>query len=248
MSASAGAATPSLEAPPSGPFALLAPAGPSFLLDSPANGRDRFPRELLDRHHRNRVLRGAVASLAERGYSETSVERLIAAAGVSRHTFYAHFTDKEACFLAAYDLAVAWLEQEVATALAAAVDWPGKVAAATGSILTLLAADPGLARLLATEILFIGAAGQARRRALLDRLIPVMQPGRAEQPTSLEPTPRLETALVSGAISVVDREVAAGRGARLADLVPDLNEFLLAPYLGHAEAGRLARRGQAPAR
>ena len=51
-----------------------------------------------------RLLEAVTEVVAERGYEGASVAHVIAAAGVSRKTFYEHFADKEACFLAAYDV------------------------------------------------------------------------------------------------------------------------------------------------
>ncbi len=242
MSPPSSATSPPLEDPPPGPFALPTSPIPPFLLDRAGADRDRFPREVLDRNHRNRILRGAVASLTDRGYTETSVERLIAAGGVSRFTFYANFPDKEACYLAAYDRALEWLEHEVTAALSGAGTWPDKVRVACGSTLALLGAHPGVARLLAAEILCIGPPGRARHQALIDRLIPLLRLGRSEHPTAAASTPRLELALLSGVISVVAREASTDRGEELAGLAPDLAEFLLAPYLGRAAARRVTRR------
>ena len=42
---------------------------------------------------------------ARHGYADASVARVVEQAGVSRATFYEHFADKEACFLAAFQLA-----------------------------------------------------------------------------------------------------------------------------------------------
>jgi AcrR family transcriptional regulator len=229
-----------LEDPPPGPFALLTPPTPTFLLDPGPDAHDRFPREVLDRNQRNRVLTGALSAVAERGYPATSIERIIAAAGVSRHTFYGQFPDKEACLLAAYDGGLAWLEQELTLALLGAADWVEKVRAATAGLLSLLASDPALARLLATEIPCLGPAGQARRRELVDRLAALLRLGRARAPESPASTPTLERALVHGAIAVVDRDLDAGRGAPLGELAPDLTEFLLVPYIGHLRARRAA--------
>jgi AcrR family transcriptional regulator len=39
---------------------------------------------------------------AQRGFAKTRVADVIARAGVSRRTFYAHFMDRESCFVAAY--------------------------------------------------------------------------------------------------------------------------------------------------
>jgi AcrR family transcriptional regulator len=229
------------EEPPPGPFGLLASPHPTFFLDPAPSGRDAFPREVLDRNHRNRVLTGALAAVAEHGYPDTSIERINAAAGVSRYTFYAHFPGKEACLLAAYDGGLAWLEQEVTAALLGAGDWAEKVRAATARALALLASDPALARLLATEILCLGPPGQARRRELVDRLAALLRLGRAASPECSAAAANRERFLVHGAITVVDREVVAGRGERLAVLDADLTEFLLVPYLGHAKARRVAR-------
>jgi AcrR family transcriptional regulator len=217
-----------------------------LLCNPDPNAHHRFLHQVLARNNRNRVLSGAVAAVAEHGYPKTSVERIIAAAGVSRYAFYGQFPDKETCLLAAYDRGLAWLEQELTAALLGAGDWAEQVRIATARALALLAADLGVARLLATEILCIGPAGPARRRALVDRLIPLLRRGRAEAPGSAAATPRLELALASGAISLVGRELSAGRGERLAELAPDLAEFLLTPYLDAAPARLLIRGAPLP--
>jgi AcrR family transcriptional regulator len=243
MSLSPADPPPRLEDPPRGPFALRISPRPGFLSARGLGVRDRFPREVLDRNHRNRILTGAVAAVAEYGYPNTSTEQILAAAGVSRHVFYRQFPDKELCLLAAYDRAIDWLEEEVRSALPGDGQWSGQVRAATVRALALVASAPALARLLTTEILCIGVPGQMRRRELIDRLTPLLRVGRAEAPDSAVSTPNLERFLVHGAIAAVGREVSAGRGECLADFAPDLTEFLLVPYLGHARARRVARAG-----
>ena len=52
---------------------------------------------------RGRLICAIADAVAAEGYAATSVADVIALAGVSRKTFYEHFADKEACFLAAYD-------------------------------------------------------------------------------------------------------------------------------------------------
>ena len=61
---------------------------------------------------RERVLAGMLAVVNADGYSGATVARVIARAGVSRLTFYEHFTDKDDCFLALYrDLSRQLLDQ-----------------------------------------------------------------------------------------------------------------------------------------
>src|SRR6478752_10889856 len=50
-------------------------------------------------HQRQRILAGAATALAEHDYGELSVANIIAAAGVSRAAFYAHFDNKRECVL-----------------------------------------------------------------------------------------------------------------------------------------------------
>jgi AcrR family transcriptional regulator len=189
-------------------------------------------REETRRAH---LLAGALDSLIANGYHGTTINSIVAASGLSHHAFYTQFRGKDDCVLLAYDLGLAWVECGAAAAILAADSWAGQIRVATASTLDLLAADRGLARLLASEILCLGPAGQARRQRLVDRLIPLLRLGRAETPGSRRSTPRLERALVHGAIAVVDREVSAGRGGRLSELAPDLARFLLSPYLDAAQ-------------
>jgi hypothetical protein len=50
-----------------------------------------------------------------------------------------------------------------------------------------------------------------------------------------------EATLVGGIVSLIVREINAGRSAELEQLLPDLVELTLAPYLGAEEASKLAR-------
>lgn len=56
---------------------------------------------------RARLLTAAVEVVSELGYGGMSTARVSARAGVSRKTFYDLFSDREDCFLAVFDDAVA---------------------------------------------------------------------------------------------------------------------------------------------
>lgn len=53
-------------------------------------------------NQRARLLEAMGRLVGAQGYAQTTVAHVIAEAGVSRKSFYEYFTDKEACFLAAY--------------------------------------------------------------------------------------------------------------------------------------------------
>jgi AcrR family transcriptional regulator len=228
-----------------GPFGLDFDYSMSPALARLPRGRHGLPREFVDHNHRNRLLAGALDSVAERGYLATTVSHISAAAEVSRGAFYRHFDDKRACFFAAYDLAVEWIGAAIARALDPVPDWPRAVRIAVATTLDIFAADPRLARLCTIEILFAGPPALDRYEATLERLAAPLRAGRTACPPGAEPPPHLESTLVGGAISLIPRYLNAGNADLLAGLAPELTEFLLAPYLGPARARQIAAAARA---
>ncbi|HEV2998381.1 MAG TPA: TetR/AcrR family transcriptional regulator [Solirubrobacteraceae bacterium] len=77
---------------------------------------------------RERLLNGMAQVVGRRGYPETTIALVIAQAGVSRSTFYEHFTDKEDCFLAAFENLAPLLLDEL-KAIVGGASWGEKQAA-----------------------------------------------------------------------------------------------------------------------
>jgi AcrR family transcriptional regulator len=83
----------------SGNVSVFAPTIPGL-----PSGYTGLPRELVEASQRQRLLHGVTAAVAERGYGPATIVDITARAGVSKKTFYEHFPDKLACFLAAHDV------------------------------------------------------------------------------------------------------------------------------------------------
>jgi AcrR family transcriptional regulator len=64
-------------------------------------GRNRLPLFVVRASQRERLLRSVIAAVSESGYPAVTVADIVRRARVSRAAFYAHFADKEDCFLAA---------------------------------------------------------------------------------------------------------------------------------------------------
>jgi AcrR family transcriptional regulator len=222
-----------------GPFALRVDYSSAPILARLPRGRHGLPQDFIDRNHRNRLLSGAIEAISERGYGAMTVTDITTHAAVSRNAFYRHFAGKEECFLATYDVVVEWLFAAVEEALEPGGGWSQKVTAAVATTLDLFAADPRLARLCAVEAPLAGRASVARHEALIERLAALLRGGRDEGPLGPELPPRLEEALLGGAVALIARFVHAGRAGELQELAPELSELLLAPYLGPDEARRL---------
>jgi AcrR family transcriptional regulator len=64
-------------------------------------GRSRLPAPTVQASQRERLLRAAVAAIADKGYPDVTVADIVRRAKVSRAAFYLHFRSREDCFLAA---------------------------------------------------------------------------------------------------------------------------------------------------
>jgi AcrR family transcriptional regulator len=64
-------------------------------------GRSRLPLSAVRASQRERLLRSVIAAVSEAGFAAVTVADIVRRARVSRAAFYAHFADKEDCFLAA---------------------------------------------------------------------------------------------------------------------------------------------------
>src|SRR6266566_1709053 len=64
-------------------------------------GRNGLPPETVRAAQRERLLRSVIAAVAATGFSDVTVADIVRGARVSKAAFYAHFADKEDCFLAA---------------------------------------------------------------------------------------------------------------------------------------------------
>ncbi len=60
---------------------------------------------LVAASQRTRLLEATGRAVAEKGYAAATIDDIVRGAGVSKKTFYEHFSDKLDCFLAAYEAA-----------------------------------------------------------------------------------------------------------------------------------------------
>ena len=205
-------------------------------------GRHGLPREFIVQNQHERIVTALVDTVAERGYNATTVAHITKAASVSRRTFYEHFADKEACFLAAYDMVADHIRASMRAAAESFEEWPQQVRAALATMLRFLAGEPELARLVMIEPVAAGGEIAARHRTSMQGLVEILKAGRPEH-AGTRPLPEAtEETLVGGIVSLIVREISAGRGDRLEQLLPDLVELTLAPYVGGEQAERLARQ------
>jgi len=204
------------------------------------HGRHGLPAEFVERNQRQRLLVSLIRTIAELGYNGATITNLAEGAGVTTRTFYKYFDSVEACYLAAFEAAADLLGDRLAAAYASEVQWPRRVRAALAAALDFFAAEPELARLLLTEPFVAGPAIARRYQEQIERLAPYLREGRelvAEGPSFPATT---ERGLIGSIASQIGRKASAGKAASLPALLPELIQFVLTPYLGSAEARRVA--------
>ncbi len=119
-------------------------------------------REDVARHQRTRLYGGMIESVAERGYARTTVAQVIALAGVSRRAFYEQFANKEACFLATYDIVIARARKLVLDAWGRERGWSNRLHAACKALFDDIASAPKGPRLVLVDSLGVGPKTRER--------------------------------------------------------------------------------------
>jgi AcrR family transcriptional regulator len=134
--------------------------------------------------HRERLLAAMASSIEQNGYRDTSVADVVRIARTSRRTYYEHFSDRDACFLALFDSTSEEMMSEIARAVRADASLEDQVDAAVGSYLDGVVARPQLFRSFTRELPALGRPAVERERAVVERfaalLIALVDSGRRE--------------------------------------------------------------------
>lgn len=203
-------------------------------------GHHGLSREQVTESQRERILAGVAQAVAANGYRATTITQIVGAASVSSRAFYELFESKEECFLEVFDTVVAHLEDLVAEAAREEPDWPHQVIAGLHAALRFFVEEPDLARLCLVEPVTATPVIATRFRDVVIEESRALKPGRLERAAAEELPDSTEDSLLGGLIALVSRSILAGDAGSLEDLLPDLLDFVLSPYLGPEGARRLA--------
>jgi hypothetical protein len=148
-------------------------------------------------------------------------------------------------FADAFEAAFARLQVRVETACATEAEWPAQVAAGVRAALSFAAADPASAQVLTNDALAAGREGYARYDRMLTHFGERLLPGRALRPEGERLPEITEKAMTGGLAMLIAQRLDLGRAAELPALARESIQFVLTPYLGLEEAGRVAARSEA---
>ncbi|HSS05024.1 MAG TPA: TetR/AcrR family transcriptional regulator [Solirubrobacterales bacterium] len=192
--------------------------------------RPSLPREFIAVHKQRRIMDALAELTAEQGYEATKISDIVKRAGVARKTLYDNFEGKEEVFLAAFDGArdeVLRRVEEGSTNPDG--DWQDRVEGGLAAFLGYVAEQPTLARMCMIEAL---SATPATTRRYEDALESFVELARQALPRDARLPDTIAETLVGGVAWIVYQQIRRGEAARAEDLLPELTEFMVGPYLG----------------
>ena len=190
--------------------------------------RPELSREFVAEHKRKRIMIATAELTAERGYEATKISDIVKRAGVARKTLYENFSGKEEVFLATFDAAVAEAMRRIEESCRPlGDDWQARAEAGLATFLDYIAEEPALARMCMVEALTAGPAAAEHYEAAVQEFVGLTQryiPRAEKLPDTIDET------LIGGIAWIVYQHVRRGEAEEVAKLLPELAEFLLAPY------------------
>ncbi len=203
------------------------------------SGIRSLPSDLVSAVQRERLLAAMLRATAELSYREVSVQDVLERAGVSRPTFYEHFENKEACFLAAFDSATQQLRTQLERAAgeAEADGWRDRLRLGIEELLRFVAEEPDAAMSLIVDARAACPAALERRDELLDRFAGCIDAAvREESGAGPAPSPIAAAGIVGGIENLLYSRLMRGETDDLDSLLPPLMYFAVLPYEGHEAA------------
>lgn len=110
------------------------------------SGKHSLSPEYVHATQRVRLMEAVMEVIGRVGFKRATVALITDEAGVSRRTFYQHFSDAEVCLIESYREHAKYLIREVAFATADLEDWEVSLDASTAHFLAFSQDHPGWAR------------------------------------------------------------------------------------------------------
>jgi AcrR family transcriptional regulator len=193
--------------------------------------------KLVTSSKRQTILDGMLEAVGAEGYEGTSVRTVINRTGVYRQAFYDNFSDKDDCYLQAYDTGVERLEALVVAAAAGEDSWTGKLRAGLGALLDFLDAEPDVGRALFVEVHAAGPEALAKRGAAMARVNSFLDQAREVAGQSESPPAIAGEGIAAGIHAVIHSRLATGSSEGFRQLLPEFMYFAVLPYFGAEVAG-----------
>jgi AcrR family transcriptional regulator len=203
-------------------------------------------RGTLAAAQRRRIRRATGELVAKRGYRAVSVELIIKRARVSFKTFYKHYANKEDAFADLFERAVTSTTAEVGESLERSdLPWPDQVAFALTTFFGAISAEPLIARACLVEGPTAGPRILGLYENAVRAFVPILRRGRRYNPEAASLPKTIEETLAGSVLWSAYQRLNFSEADRIAELLPETIELVLRPYIGDAEAARVAAEAHA---
>ncbi len=200
-----------------------------------SNLRPGLSREFILAHKRRRIMDAIAELCAEQGYEATTIEDIARRAGVARKTLYENFSGKEEIFLTTFDAALDEALRRVEGACAEVEgDWEKRIEVGLAAFLGYVAEQPALARMCMIEAPAITRAATQRYEEAMQRFVELT---RHNLPRSERLPETIDETLIGGVAWIVNQQIRRDETEQAEDLLPELAEFVAAPFLHALQSG-----------
>jgi AcrR family transcriptional regulator len=201
--------------------------------------RPELPREFVAGHKRRRMMDAIAELTAEQGYEATKIADIVRRAAVARKTLYDNFDGKEDLFLSAVDATLGEMRVVVEEACERADSPEDQVLAGLGALLEFIAEHPAAARMSMVESISATRSSARLYDAGMRDFVDLLRSS-ALDGSDLPET--IEESLVGGVAWIIQQQIRRDEAGRADELLPELSQFVLSPYLGAWKQQETARR------
>lgn len=202
--------------------------------------RPELPREFVASHKRRRMMDAIAELTADAGYEATKIADIVRRAAVARKTLYDNFDGKEDLFLSAIDSGLTELRMVVEGACertdGAAEE---KIVAGLEALLDFVAEHPAISRMCMVEAI---SATPSSARLYDAGMRDFVELFRRSAPAGADLPETIEESLVGGVAWILQLQIRRGEAERAPELLPELSQFVLSPYLGVGKVVDTGRR------
>jgi AcrR family transcriptional regulator len=201
--------------------------------------RPELPREFVAGHKRRRMMDAIAELTAEQGYEATKIADIVRRAAVARKTLYDNFDGKEDLFLSAVDATLGEMRVVVEEACERSDSPEDQVVAGLEALLEFIAEHPAATRMCMVESISATRSSARLYDAGMRDFVDLLRNSGLDN-SDLPGT--IEESLVGGVAWILQQQIRRDEAERVGELLPELSQFVLSPYLGVGKPRETARR------
>lgn len=204
--------------------------------------RPELPREFVAGHKRRRMMDAIAELTADNGYEATKIADIVRRAAVARKTLYDNFDGKEDLFLSAVDSTMTEMRVVIEEACEQSNGNGSpqeRIVTGLEALLEFIAAHPAATRMCMLEAIAATPSSARLYDAGMRNFVELL---RKSTPAEADLPDTIEESLVGGVAWVLQLQIRRGGAEQAPELLPELSQFILAPYSGIGKVVDTARR------